>query len=117
MLKPVAKVVEQYFYATYHGDADGIRNVFHKDATINGFLDDKFYSWSVEAFIKNIVDRPIVAKNNEKYNKRIFAIDVTGPIAMIKAHNLVADVEFTDQISLALLSGQWKIINKLFTAS
>jgi uncharacterized protein YyaL (SSP411 family) len=47
-------VVEAYFHATYNGDAGGIKKVFHEVATISGYIEDEFYTWTVDQFVANI---------------------------------------------------------------
>lgn len=107
--------VEAYFQATYYGKEYAIRDCFHPDATISGFIEQQFYSWPIDTFIANVMKRPIAADNNEKYDKQVLSIEINGHIAIVKACNLVGDIYFTDQINLIWLDEQWKIMSKTFT--
>jgi ketosteroid isomerase-like protein len=109
-------VVEAYFQATYHGDAEEIKKVFHERATVSGYVGDAFYSWTVDEFVNNITSRPIAANCDEIYDKQVLAVDVTDRIARVKARNLVSDTYFIDQMNVACVDGVWLIINKLFTS-
>ena len=114
-ISAAAQVVENYFQATYHGDMDAIRAVFHEAATIVGFIDDEFYVFSVDEFITRLSQYPSSAESKEKYDKRIVAVGLDKQIATVTTHNLVGDRYFTDKINVAFCDGKWKIIYKLFT--
>ena len=53
-----AQVVEDYFQATYHGDMEAVRAVFHEAAMIVGFIEDEFYAFSVDEFIARLSQYP-----------------------------------------------------------
>lgn len=114
--KNIIAIVRLYFMGTYHGDKKQLQQAFHPEAHITGSINGEIYDWTLNDFIARVTGVPTAAEQNEKYNKEIIFLDITGNTAIVKACVVVGPYTFTDYISLLKIAGQWVIRHKSFTA-
>ncbi len=113
----ITQIITQYFQATYHGDSDQLKQIFHPNARISGTINAEFYDWSVSEFSSRVCSKPSAAANNDPYDKNILFIDRTEDVAIIIATVVINGIRFTDYITLLKIENQWLIKNKCFTTS
>lgn len=114
--KNIIETVKLYFTGTYYGDKNQLQQAFHPDAHITGSINGELCDWTLDDFIARVTSTPTPADKNEKYNKEIIFLDITGNTAMVKAHVVVGAYNFTDYMCLLKIAGQWVIRHKSFTA-
>jgi hypothetical protein len=71
-----------------------------------------FEDWMTEV---EGMDKP--SETGEVFDMAIVAMDATGPIAQVKATELYAGLRYTVYLSLMLIDGHWKIVNKLYLSA
>ena len=112
----IKKVIEDYFYGTYSGDEKTIRQAFHSDVKILGIIKGNLFNWSLSDFLARVTEKPTAKEKDEKLDKKIIMIDITGNSAMVKAEVFAGGLNFTDYITLLKVDGKWSIRFKSFYA-
>lgn len=115
--KGITEAVHLYFTGTYDGDPQRVKQAFHPEARITGFINGEMVDWKLDDFIKRVTAHPNAREKNEEYNKQILAIDHTADTGVVKARVKVGELQFTDYIMLIKQNGKWIIRNKSFTTS
>ena len=113
----VRKVIQNYIDGTYQGDAKLLRDCFHKNAVMNGYLEDQLLLGTPEPFFENIENNPSMAEGGAPYRGEIGSIDVVGNVAsaIIKETGFGGTMAFTDYFHLIKVDDEWKILSKTFT--
>lgn len=113
-LLSVGKTVQSYFDGMHFGDTQRLRSAFHPDAYLFGYYHGDFSRMSFEDWMSEVegMDKP--SETGEVFDMAIVATDVTGPIAQVKVTELYAGLRYTVYLSLMLIDGSWKIVNKLY---
>jgi hypothetical protein len=113
----VRKVVQQYIEGTYQGDVQTLRDCFHPNAVMNGYLGDELLIGGPEPFFENMEQAPSMAEGGAPYQGKITSVDVVGNVASVtlKETGFGGDMAFTDYFHLLKEREKWKIISKTFT--
>jgi protease I len=113
-LKSIAGTVQSYFDGMHFGDTSRLRSVFHPDAFLFGIYHGEFSRLSFEDWMSEVegMDKP--SETGEVFDMVIVATDMTGTTAQVKAAELYAGLRYTAYLSLMLIDGNWKIVNKLY---
>lgn len=106
--------LNNYLQAHATGDPEFIRKAFHRDARITAFRDGKLLNLSTEEFAGRFNGK---AADDEARRKRtIESVDISGNAAIAKIVLDYPTVKFTDYMTLLKIDGEWKIVNKSFSA-
>lgn len=110
----IGKTVQDYFDGMHLGDTARLRKALHADAFLFGYYQGEFSRVSREEWMSEVegMDKPV--ETGEVFDMRIVAIDVTGPIAQVKAAELYAGLRYTVYLSLMRIGDSWVIVNKLY---
>ena len=113
----VRAVVERYIDGTYTGDAQKLRDCFHPDAVMNGYLEGKLFLGGPEPFFDDIANKPSMASAGAPYKADITEIQVVGDVAQatLKETGFAGKFAFTDFFHLVKQDGEWTITSKTFT--
>jgi protease I len=113
-LTSIVKTVQSYFDGMHFGDTSRLRSVFHPDACLFGYYHGDFSRMPFEDWMAEVegMDKP--SETGEVFDMAIVAVDVSGPTAQVKAAELYAGARYSVYLSLALIDGNWKVINKLY---
>lgn len=113
----VSSVIQKYIQGTYEGDQDKLRNVFHENAVMNGYLGGKLLLATPKVFIQD-AGKMQLKKNNADYSANIVSISVDGQVASVILHEsgFPAGMSFTNYFHLLDDGNGWKIISKTFTS-
>ena len=106
--------LENYINAHATGNPDYIRKAFFPEAKIMAFRDGKLLNLSVEEFASRFSGKPAADESQRK--RRIDSLDITGNAGVARIVLDYPDVTLTDYMSLLKVGGEWKIVNKVFTA-
>jgi protease I len=106
--------VQLYLEGMHFGDTGRLRRAFHPEAYLFGYYHGEFSRISLEEWMTEVeaMDKP--SETGEVFDMRVVAIDVTGPTAQVKVAELYAGLRYTGYLSLVLIGGDWKIVNKLY---
>ena len=113
--RELAKVpLNDYLQAQSTGNPDLIRRAFHADARITAIRDGKMTNLSVEEFAGRFTGKQ--AEDEAQRKRSIESIDVSGNAASAKIVLDYPNVKLTDYMNLLKIEGEWKIVNKSFSA-
>jgi metallo-beta-lactamase class B len=105
--------IEGYFTAHALGNGDFIKQTFSSDAKIQFVENGEFKEWTRDEFARRF-QQP--AADEYRRVRRIQKLDVSGTAASAVLTLDYPQVLFTDHVSLLKIGGQWKIVNKVFSA-
>lgn len=111
----IKTVVSHYFQGIYNGDSDKLENAFHPQALLFGDINGEPYFKTVTDYIDGVKSRRSPNDLEEDFKMEILAIEIMGNMATVKAHLPMLGFNYYDFLSLSLVRGEWKIVNKLFT--
>lgn len=107
----IARLIQHYLDGARSGRGQDMKPAFHDDATIFGYVAGDLFAGPIENLYRwNDENGPaadIIAN--------IVSIDIVGTVASarVESDNWTGH-RFTDFFNLLKLSGQWKIMNKVF---
>lgn len=112
----VRGVIEQYCEGARAGDLERVRETFHPDARMSGYLQGQPMVGTPEPFYDAIRNAPPPAKSGEPYRYEIVRVDVAGPVAsVVLVEGPYLGMQFTEFFHLVKLDGRWRIVSKTFT--
>jgi len=111
----IKTLVSHYFQGIYNGDIEKLENAFHPQALLFGDIKGEPYFKTVTDYIDGVKTRKSPSDLGESFKMEILAIEITGNMATVKAHLPMLGFNYYDFLSLSLIAGEWKIVNKLFT--
>ena len=106
--------LESYINAHATGNPEFIRNAFFPGAKIMAFRDGKLLNLTVDEFASRFSGKPAADESQRK--RRIDSLDITGNAGVARIVLDYPDTTLTDYMSLLKVDGEWKIVNKVFTA-
>ena len=107
----VAKALEPYLTAARHGTVEGLRDSWHEQARIVGWVDGQFAALDRDAFVG------WVAKNGPSpdISHRIVSIDVLGGAAAVRVEfSDWLGFRFTDFFLLRRTGSRWELVSKVY---
>ncbi|WP_338579117.1 nuclear transport factor 2 family protein [Pseudomonas sp. ML2-2023-6] len=108
----VIATANQYVEGLRVGSAEGVAQVFHKDAVMYGFTNGELLGGP----IKNLFD--FVQKNGSapKITTRldILAITPTTAVVRVDMENDAIGADYNDYLTLIKIDGAWKVIAKVY---
>lgn len=107
----IKDVVMQYVNGCATGDVELVRNAFHKDAVMYGYLNGSLCAGSIDVLYGAIQQ---LGGDTEK-KAEVDVLEVTGTAATVRVvlenwHGM----SFTDYHSLVKIDGKWQIVSKVF---
>lgn len=111
----VKAVADAYIKATYEGDAETMKKLFHESAVMNGYLRGQPGMGGPEPFIDQLGNNPSLASGNAPYKATIDYIHVSGKIGSVTISETgFGDMSFTNYFHLMKENGEWKIVSKTY---
>ena len=113
--KKIEQTVQTYYDSMYFSDGDLVRKVFHQDAKITGYLNNKLLRQSVEDFASFVEhQKPSPKEKEDKIILEILSLDIGKTTAVAKVRDNYIGMIFIDTLSLIKVENNWQIYNKLF---
>jgi len=107
----ITRTIQSYVDGGTSGQSDQMREAFHPDATIFGYVGEELFAGPIEKLF-DWVDQNGAAT---ELQSRIEAIDVFEKVATVRLElENWNGRRFTDMFTLLRIDGQWKIISKVF---
>ena len=110
----VRAALEHYLLGHATGDGSHFEVVFHPEAKLFWMRDGVLNTRTSAEYIANASGAP--AEDEAQRRRAITMVDVTGDAAVAKIELDYPDALITDYMSLLKIDGEWKIVNKIFTA-
>ena len=114
----VKAVLETYVEACRLGDVDSLKQIFHPDAAMSGYLAGSAMVGGPQPFFDAVAGNPAPVESNAPYQAQIESVQVSGRIAtgVLREQGFLG-MDFVDYFHLIEIDGSWKIVSKLFESS
>ena len=111
----ISKAIQLYFDSMYESSEEKVRQVFHKDAKITGYMQGSLMEQSVDSFAKFVASQtPSAAEKNEEKLLETLSLEVVGSTAVARVRDGYLGMVFQDTLSFLKVGDDWVIYNKLF---
>lgn len=111
----VETLIKHYFEGIYEGDIPKLQAVFDENVIIYGDMNNKVpYCKTIQEYLEGVQSRKSPSDLGEVFLMQIISIEIIGTVAMVKAHVPMLGYNYYDFLSLTVVDGNWKIVNKLF---
>ena len=113
----VRAVMERYVDAVFNADIETLRDVFHPQASMCGYLGDKLLIGTPEPFFEDLASHPSMAKNGDPFKGELSAIAAMGKAATatLVESGFFGSGSFVNYFHLLEIDGEWKITSKVFS--
>ncbi len=113
-MNKIAEMISIYFDGLFYGDTDKLEQVFLKGSYLYGDIKGQPYAKSLDEYLEGVKNRKSPSEMDETQNMQILSIEVLGQMATARLRVPMLGFNYYDFLSLALIDGEWKIVNKLF---
>lgn len=111
----IREVIQAYFDSMYESSADKVREAFHPDGRLFGYIEEELHVMTTEEFAGFVAShQPSPKEQGERLRAEILSIDVAGHTAAVKVRDDYLGLAFLDFLSLVRTGGRWSIYNKTF---
>ena len=111
----IRSCVERYYASLRGSDPAMVREVFHDNAKITGYLPDGLHEMSVEEFAGFVeAQQPSPDASGEPRMLEILSCEVAGETAAVRLRESYLGMTFLDTFGMLRVDGRWTIYNKLF---
>ena len=111
----ISKAIQVYFDSMYESSEEKVRQVFHKDAKITGYMQGSLMEQSVDSFAKFVASQtPSAAEKNEEKLLETLSLEIAGSTAVARVRDGYLGMVFQDTLSFLKIGDDWVIYNKLF---
>ena len=113
--KKIEHTIQAYYDSMYFSNGDLVRKIFHQDAKITGYLNNKLLRQSVEDFASFVEhQKPSPKEKEDKIILEILSLDIGKTTAVAKVRDNYIGMIFIDTLSFIKVENNWQIYNKLF---
>ena len=111
----ISDAIQLYFDSMYESSEEKVRQVFHKDAKITGYMQGSLMEQSVDSFAKFVASQtPSAAEKNEEKLLETLSLEVVGSTAVARVRDGYLGMVFQDTLSFLKIGDDWVIYNTLF---
>lgn len=107
----ITAIVKKYFVGLHHGDVTLLRSIFHEDA----WLKAPGLRRSLSEWLSAVSERETPAEQGREFSFRLLSVDLVQDQAMVKIECPLFDFKYIDFLGLLKESGEWKVVNKMYT--
>ena len=112
------KVINDYIFGMNESNYKKILNVFDKNSSIVGFINNKNFNFDEESFASFISKQKPLSKDKMREIKfEIILCEIHEKNCNLIIKNVFLNHVFLDTLFLKKINNKWKIINKLFLGS
>jgi hypothetical protein len=111
----VENLVQLYIDSMNESNPDKVKQAFHSNAKVVGYLHGDFMEMSVDnfaGFVKS--QQPSPKEKGENVVFEILSCAIEGATALVKVRDKYLGITFLDTLSFIKVESEWKIYNKLF---
>ena len=114
-LEQIESIIQLYIDSLDESNPDKVKEAFHENAKVVGYLHGDLMEMSVDDFANFVVSQqPSPKEKGENIVFEVLASSIEETIALVKLRDKYIGITFLDILSLIKCDGQWKIYNKLF---
>jgi hypothetical protein len=108
-------VVQLYIDSLDESNPDKVKETFHENAKVVGYLHGNFMEMSVDDFAGFVASQqPSPKEKSENVVFEILTCEIEGTTALVKVRDKYLGITFLDTLSFIKNESEWKIYNKLF---
>jgi len=112
------QVIKDYICGTFEGDVSALKDVFHQDAHMAGFIGGEASHGTPQPFFDAIAANPSVESSGAPYEAEITHLATEGDIASATlVEKGLMGMTFTNHFHLMREGGQWRIVSKTYKGS
>lgn len=114
-IEQIEKVIQLYVDSMDESSPDKVKQAFHVNAKVVGYLHGDFMEMSVDDFAGFVASQqPSPKEKGENVVFEILSCQIEGETASAKVRDKYLGITFLDTLSLIKINGEWKLYNKLF---
>lgn len=111
----IENIVQLYVDSMDESNPEKVKQAFHSNAKVVGYLHGEFMEMSVGDFAGFVESQqPSPEEKGENVVYEILSCDIEGATAAIKVRDKYLGITFVDTLSFIKIENEWKIYNKLF---
>ena len=111
----ISEAIQLYFDSMYESSEEKVRQVFHEDAKITGYMQGNLLEQSVDNFATFVASQILsAAEKNEEKLLETLSIEIAGSTAVARVRDGYIGMVFQDTLSFLKIDDDWVIYNKLF---
>jgi|TARA_A100001015_G_scaffold283998_1_gene349913 hypothetical protein len=114
-IEQIEKIVQLYVDSMNESNPEKVRQAFHANAKVVGYLHGDFMEMSVDDFSGFVASQqPSPKEKGENVIFEILSTEIEGATAIVKVRDKYLGITFLDTLSFIKIEGEWKLYNKLF---
>ena len=114
-IEQIEKIVQLYVDSMNESNPEKVRQAFHANAKVVGYLHGDFMEMSVDDFSGFVASQqPSPKEKGENVIFEILSTEIEGATAIVKGSDKYLGITFLDTLSFIKIEGEWKLYNKLF---
>tara|TARA_B100001057_G_scaffold358814_1_gene360976 strand:+ start:761 stop:1129 length:369 start_codon:yes stop_codon:yes gene_type:complete len=111
----IETVVQLYVDSMDESNPDKVKQAFHSNAKVVGYLHGDFMEMSVDDFAGFVASQqPSPKDKGEEVVFEILSCQIEGTTASVKVRDKYLGITFLDTLSFIKVENEWKLYNKLF---
>ena len=111
----IEKVVQLYVDSMNESNSEKVKQAFHTNAKVAGYLHGDFMEMSVDDFSDFVASQqPSPKEKGENVIFEILSTEIEGTTAIVKVRDKYLGITFLDTLSFIKIDSEWKLYNKLF---
>ena len=111
----IKNITQIYIDSMSHSSAEKVKDAFHNNGSVVGYLHGDFMEMSVDDFANFVASQqPSPKEKGQNVEFEILACEVEGTTASVKVRDKYLGITFLDTLSFIKFEGGWKIYSKLF---
>ena len=111
----VKNIVQLYVDSMDESNPNKVKEAFHANAKVVGYLHGDFLEMSVDDFANFVASQqPPPQEKGENVVYEILECEIEGTTGCVKVRDTYLGITFLDTLSFIKNDGEWRIYNKLF---
>lgn len=113
--RQIEMCVQTYIDSMEQSDSSLVKEAFHPNGAVVGYLHGNFMEMSVNDFADFVAaQQPSPNQTGEGVSFETLACELEGTTALVKVRDVYLGITFLDTLSLIKTNDEWRIYNKLF---
>ena len=114
-IEQIENIVQLYIDSLDESNPNKVKETFHENAKVVGYLHGNFMEMSVDDFAGFVASQqPSPKEKSENVVFEILTCEIEGTTALVKVRDKYLGITFLDTLSFIKNESEWKIYNKLF---
>ena len=111
----IENVVQLYVDSMDESNPEKVKQAFHTNAKVVGYLHGEFMEMSVDDFAGFVLSQqPSPKEKGENVVFEILSCEIEGATAQVKVRDKYLGITFLDTLSFIKIDDGWKLYNKFF---